>query len=83
MGRNASGSPKARIAIDSTVHGPKPGNVVSHSRATTRSAAGDRSKPDWSADSNAAIVRRRDAGIASSETSNSSGNRNKSPTDVP
>ena len=37
---NASGSPSARIAIVSTVHGPKPGSAASRARACVPVAAG-------------------------------------------
>ena len=66
LATKASGSPSARIAIDSTVHGPIPGSAASCSRALSQSLPAPRSiSPAASVAISVVSVVRRDFGNAS------------------
>ena len=68
----ASGSPRPRIAMTSTVQGPNPGSLASRRRAPFGSASGPRSSaPDASAVTRVVRVVRRDRGSARVDGSSS------------
>lgn len=66
VGRKASGSPRARMAMDSTVQGPKPGSAESSARARAQSVSWSRrSVPSARAATRVVSVVRRVRGSAS------------------
>ena len=65
VGKNASGSPNARMAIVSTVHGPTPGSARNKKRASSQSQPGPNSNPPpVTASAKVFTVSRRTDGIA-------------------